>query len=39
MVTFYFDTSALVKRYRKEVGSDILDKISELKAQSHVDNG
>ena len=31
MVTFYFDTSAIVKRYRKEVGSDILDKIFEFK--------
>lgn len=30
MVTFYFDTSALVKRYRKEAGSDVLDKIFEL---------
>ncbi|MBS7652734.1 type II toxin-antitoxin system VapC family toxin [Candidatus Bathyarchaeota archaeon] len=26
-----FDTSALVKRYRKEVGSDVLDELFELK--------
>jgi predicted nucleic acid-binding protein len=31
MITFYFDTSAIVKRYHKEIGSDILDKIFELK--------
>jgi len=31
MVTFYFDTSAIVKRYRKEVGSEILDKMFERK--------
>lgn len=30
MVTFYFDTSAIVKRYRKEIGSEILDKIFEV---------
>ena len=31
MATFYFDTSAIVKRYHKEPGSEVLDKISELK--------
>jgi len=31
MVTLYFDTSAIVKRYHKEIGSDTLDKIFELK--------
>jgi len=31
MVTFYFDTSAMVKRYHEEVGSEILDKIFEFK--------
>ncbi|MCS4542324.1 MAG: type II toxin-antitoxin system VapC family toxin [Euryarchaeota archaeon] len=31
MATFYFDTSAIVKRYRKEIGSEILDKIFERK--------
>lgn len=31
MATFYFDTSAIVKRYHKEVGSEGLDKIFELK--------
>ncbi|MBS7626597.1 type II toxin-antitoxin system VapC family toxin [Candidatus Bathyarchaeota archaeon] len=31
MVTFYFDTSAIVKRYRKEIGSEVLDKIFERK--------
>jgi predicted nucleic acid-binding protein len=31
MVTFYFDTSAIVKRYHKEIGSDVLDRIFELK--------
>lgn len=31
MVTFYLDTSAIVKRYRKEIGSEVLDKIFELK--------
>jgi len=31
MVTFYFDTSAIVKRYHREVGSDVLDRIFELK--------
>lgn len=31
MVTFYFDTSAIVKNYHKEAGSEILDKIFELK--------
>lgn len=31
MVTFYFDTSAIVKRYHKEIGSEILDKIFEVK--------
>jgi len=30
MPTFYFDTSAIVKRYRKEVGSEVLDRIFEL---------
>jgi len=30
MVTFYFDTSALVKRYHVEIGTDIIDKIFEL---------
>jgi len=33
MVTFYFDTSAVVKRYHEERGSEILDKIFELKEQ------
>lgn len=31
MVIFYFDTSAIVKRYHKEIGSEVLDKIFELK--------
>jgi len=31
MVTFYFDTSAIVKRYRKEQGSELLDKMFNLK--------
>jgi len=31
MVTFYFDTSAIVKRYHREVGFDVLDRIFELK--------
>jgi predicted nucleic acid-binding protein len=31
MVTFYFDTSAIVKRYHKEAGSEVLDKTFELK--------
>jgi len=31
MVTFYFDTSAIVKRYHKELGSEVLDKIFEAK--------
>ncbi|MEM3546293.1 MAG: type II toxin-antitoxin system VapC family toxin [Candidatus Bathyarchaeia archaeon] len=31
MVTFYLDTSAIVKRYRKEIGSEVLDRIFELK--------
>ncbi len=31
MATFYFDTSAIVKRYHKELGTDVLDKIFELK--------
>jgi len=31
MVTLYFDTSAIVKRYHKETGSDTIDKIFELK--------
>jgi len=31
MATFYFDTSAVVKRYHKELGTDVLDKIFELK--------
>jgi predicted nucleic acid-binding protein len=31
MVTFYFATSAIVKRYHKEIGSDVLDRIFELK--------
>jgi predicted nucleic acid-binding protein len=30
MVTLYFDTSAIVKRYHKEKGSDTLDKIFEF---------
>jgi len=30
MVIFYFDTSALVKRYHEEIGSKILDKIFEI---------
>ncbi|MGB9622581.1 MAG: type II toxin-antitoxin system VapC family toxin [Candidatus Bathyarchaeia archaeon] len=34
MVTFYFDTSAIVKRYRKEIGSEVLDKIFELKGHA-----
>jgi len=33
MITFYFDTSAVVKRYHKEKGSEVLDKIFELKEQ------
>ena len=31
MATFYFDTSAIVKRYHKELGSNVLDKIFEFK--------
>ena len=31
MTTFYFDTSAIVKRYHKEVGSKVLDRIFELR--------
>ena len=31
MATFYFDTSAIVKRYHKEPGTDVLDKIFELR--------
>ncbi|MEM2122414.1 MAG: type II toxin-antitoxin system VapC family toxin [Candidatus Bathyarchaeia archaeon] len=31
MTTFYFDTSAIVKRYRKELGSEVIDEIFELK--------
>lgn len=31
MPTFYFDTSAIIKRYHKELGSEVLDKIFELK--------
>jgi predicted nucleic acid-binding protein len=31
MVTFYFDTTAIVKRYHKEIGSDVLDRVFELK--------
>ncbi|PUA31203.1 MAG: hypothetical protein B9J98_07335 [Candidatus Terraquivivens tikiterensis] len=34
MANFYFDTSAIVKRYRKEVGSGVLDKIFELKGHA-----
>lgn len=36
MVVFYFDTSAIVKRYHKEIGSEILDKIFELKEHGFV---
>ena len=31
MLTFYFDTSAIVKEYREEIGSEILERIFELK--------
>ncbi|MGB9659240.1 MAG: type II toxin-antitoxin system VapC family toxin [Nitrososphaerales archaeon] len=31
MVIFYFDTSAIVKRYHKELGSNVVDKIFEFK--------
>jgi len=31
MATFYFDTSAIVKRYHKKLGSEVLDRISGLK--------
>jgi predicted nucleic acid-binding protein len=34
MATFYFDTSAIVKRYHKEIGSEILDRIFELKGHA-----
>lgn len=34
MPIFYFDTSAIVKRYYREAGSDVLDKIFELKERS-----
>ncbi|MBO3754665.1 MAG: type II toxin-antitoxin system VapC family toxin [Candidatus Brockarchaeota archaeon] len=30
MIVFYFDTSALVKRYRKEAGSEVLDRVFKL---------
>lgn len=30
MIAFYFDTSALIKRYRKEAGSEVLDKVFKL---------
>jgi predicted nucleic acid-binding protein len=30
MAIFYFDTSAIVKRYHKEVGSEVLDEIFEF---------
>lgn len=36
MVHFYFDTSAIVKRYRKEVGSEVLDEIFELKEHGFI---
>jgi hypothetical protein len=32
-MNFYFDTSALVKRYHPEKGSDVVDKIFELKGE------
>ncbi|MCP8309012.1 MAG: type II toxin-antitoxin system VapC family toxin [archaeon] len=31
MAIFYFDTSAIVKRYHRELGSDVVDKIFESK--------
>lgn len=36
MVTFYFDTSAIVKRYHKELGSNVVDKIFEFKEHGFV---
>ena len=30
MIVFYFDTSALVKRYRREAGSEALDRVFKL---------
>jgi len=30
MVTFYFDTSAIVKRYHREIGSEVLDRVFGL---------
>jgi predicted nucleic acid-binding protein len=34
MTILYFDTSAIVKRYRKEIDSEVLDKIFELKVHA-----
>jgi len=36
MITFYFDTSAIVKRYHTETGSEVLDRIFELKEHGFV---
>jgi len=36
MVTFYFDTSAIVKRYHREMGSEVLDKVFGLKEHEFV---
>ncbi|MBI1742888.1 type II toxin-antitoxin system VapC family toxin [Candidatus Acetothermia bacterium] len=33
MVHFYLDTSAIIKRYHQEIGSEVLDKILDSKAE------
>jgi len=36
MVTFYFDTSAIIKRYHRETGTEVLDRIFEFKEHEFV---
>lgn len=35
MIVFYFDTSAIVKRYHKELGTEVVDKIFEAKPKEY----